>query len=303
MSRENNNRVVLVTGVNGFTGRHVAAALNTAGYRVAGLGQSGTSAGEYRVCDLRDRGGLERIVKEVRPDFVIHLAAVSFVAHGNIDLIYQTNVVGTRNLLSALDACGHRPKSVVLASSAQVYGATERDPLDESTPFCPANDYATSKVAMEYMAYQWMKRLPICITRPFNYSGRGQAEHFLLPKIVKHFKEGRRRIELGNLDVSRDFMDVRAVSDAYVRLLESNAAGETFNICSGKATPLQVILQTMSRIAGYDIEVRTNPAFVRSNEIKRLRGSNKKIKNLIGDLDDKPLEETLRWMFASQTRA
>jgi nucleoside-diphosphate-sugar epimerase len=152
---------------------------------------------------------------------------------------------------------------------------------------------------MEYLARLWLDRLPIVIARPFNYTGAGQSLDFLLPKIVSHFQAGAKVIELGNTDVARDFSDVRNVATAYRRLLEVSPAGEVFNICSGVAYRLDEVLKMMARIAGYEIEVRVNPAFVRANEIKQLLGSPGKLERTIGPLPVIPLEETLRWMYAA----
>ena len=128
-----------------------------------------------------------------------------------------------------------------------------------------------------------MDRLPIVITRPFNYTGVGQAPQFLLPKIVGHFRRGEKVIELGNIDVERDFSDVRFLTQAYCRLLENAPAGEVFNVCSGAVFSLKEVLAMIAEIAGYEIEVRVNPAFVRNNEVKRLEGSNRKLLAAVGE--------------------
>lgn len=291
-------RSALITGLRGFTGRYLATELESAGYRVCGTVTDGadTGPGEYAV-DLRDAAALRAVLSEIQPDVVVHLAAISFVAHGDAEAIYQTNLVGTRNLLEALSACDTTPESVLLASSANVYGTASDDPITESTLPCPANDYAVSKLAMEHMARLWTRKLPIFIARPFNYTGPGQSLNFLLPKIVDHFCRGATEIELGNLDVARDFSDVRTVVSAYRKLIALCPAGETFNVCSGEATSLSQVLDLMQSIAGYRIHVRTNPAFVRKNEVSRLRGSNEKLVDAIGELDSFPLEKTLRWMY------
>ncbi len=291
-------RRALITGINGFTGRYLVPELQSAGYRVFGTGHPDVIAGsDIYTIDLCDRDGLRRVVAEVCPEVVAHLAAISFVGHGDAEAIYRVNIVGTRNLLEALAGLATSPRALLLASSANVYGNASVEVIDESVPPSPTNDYAVSKLAMEYLARLWADRLPIVITRPFNYTGVGQTQNFLLPKIVSHFREGAREIELGNTDVARDFSDVRSVAAIYRRLLEMAPRGETLNVCSGSAYSLADILRIMAELAGYVIEVRVNPAFVRTNEVKRLLGSNDKLQRLLGSTPAIPLEETLRWMY------
>lgn len=289
----------LITGLEGFTGRYVADELRRSGYEIFGTRHSGADEGEagcFRV-DICDLAALRRVVEEVEPEVVVHLAAISFVAHGEADAIYRANVVGTRNLLEALAGLSRAPRAVLLASSANVYGNAPVELIDESVSFAPANDYAVSKLAMEYMARLWMHRLPIVIARPFNYTGVGQASHFLIPKIVSHFQRRASVIELGNLDVERDFSDVRVVAQAYVRLLEVVPAGQVVNVGSGQVVSLREVLDMMSVISGHEIEVRVNPEFVRANEVKRLQGDVSRLKELVGGYQPIPLMETLEWMF------
>lgn len=290
---------VLVTGHKGFTGRYVADALRAAGHEVVGLVEQPADL-ESASVNLLDRAAVAHAVAEAKPDAVIHLAAIAFVAHGDADEMYRTNVVGTRHLMEALAALSTTPGAVLLASSANVYGNSDVELLSESVEPSPANDYAVSKLAMEYMAKLWSERLPVVLARPFNYTGVGQAENFLLPKIVSHFQRGERVIELGNIDVARDFQDVRFVADAYVRLLSADAAGQTVNLCSGTSVSLMQVIGMMQEVAGYEIEVRVNPAFVRGNEVARLTGDNRRLRSLIGPLDIIPLRTTLEWMFASR---
>ncbi|WP_202905309.1 NAD-dependent epimerase/dehydratase family protein [Luteimonas abyssi] len=300
---------VLVTGASGFTGRYVTAELKAHGCRVIGVGGQSPPApdaetpDEFNVVDLRDQAAVDRMVGEVAADHVVHLAAVAFVGHGNVDDFYRVNLLGTRNLLQALAAAGHRPERVLLASSANVYGNLSSGALDESMPPAPANDYAVSKLAMEHMAHLWSDRLPLTITRPFNYTGVGQAENFLVPKIVAHFARRAPQIELGNLEVSRDFGDVRAVALAYRQLLQSaDAAGKTVNVCTGIGHSLGDILAMCSALSGHSLEVRVNPAFVRANEVRELLGDNRLLRRLVCDWDVPPLEETLRWMLTAAER-
>jgi nucleoside-diphosphate-sugar epimerase len=298
--REGEGKRALITGLRGFTGYYMARELGAAGYQVYGTVLPGQETGpDMFAVDLLDRASVAAAVEQVRPDVVVHLAGIAFVAHDDAEQMYRVNVAGTRNLLEALAAGQHKPSCVLLASSANIYGNAQVAVIDESVAPSPANDYAVSKLAMEYMARLWMDRLPIVIARPFNYTGVGQSENFLLPKIVSHFRKGAPRIELGNLAIARDFSDVRMVARSYRRLLAAAPAGVAFNVCSGQAHSLHSLIDTMSDIAGYRIEVHVNPAFVRGNEVLTLTGSNAKLAGVIGDIAPPPLVETLRWMYTA----
>jgi len=296
-AREGEGRRALITGLRGFTGHYMERELLDAGYRVFGTAMPGDAAGpDIFPVDLCDRAAVAAMVEQVQPDVVVHLAGIAFVGHGDAEQIYRVNVAGTRNLLEALAAVRYRPSAVLLASSANIYGNASVPFIDENVAPAPANDYAVSKLAMEYMARLWMDRLPIVIARPFNYTGRGQGENFLLPKIVAHFRRKAPQIELGNLAIARDFSDVRMVAYSYRRLLAAAPAGEAFNICSGRSHSLSGVLDMMAEIAGYRIEVRVNPAFVRANDVLTLTGDNTKLASVIGPIPTRPLSETLRWM-------
>jgi len=296
------SKTVLVTGADGFTGGYVTRDLAARGYRIIGLTRRPMETDAFSHCaglysaDLLDQAALEAIIGETRPDAVMHLAAISFVAHGDADAIYATNLNGTRHLLEALKRT-HRPQSVLLASSANVYGNATPGAISEDAVLAPANDYAVSKLAMEYMAGLYHDALPLILTRPFNYTGVGQGENFLLPKIVSHIRRRAESIELGNLDVARDFSDVRMVAEAYRRLTENpDAIGQTINICSGVAHTLNEVIRMACDIAGHEIEVRVNPAFVRANEVRVLQGNRRRLDALAPDLLAYDLTDTLRWM-------
>lgn len=287
----------LITGSKGFTGRYLVKELQAHGWEVWGMGSEPHEADpRYHCVDLLDGPALEAAVGAVQPEVVVHLAAIAFVGQGDADAFYRVNLLGTRNLLSALASACQQIRCVLLASSANIYGNTTEGMLDETTALNPANDYAVSKLAMEYMARLWMDKLPIVIARPFNYTGVGQSPDFLLPKIVEHFRRRAEVIELGNLDVWRDFSDVRAVAHAYRRLLEVRPVGATVNVCSGQTHSLREVLSMAQRISGHSLQVRINPAFVRANEVKTLCGNPERLRGLIGEWRGPALEETLRWM-------
>lgn len=289
---------MLVTGLSGFTGRYLRERLEADGLTVLEPSRAGDAP-----FDLTRKDTLRRAVEQLQPDYVIHLAAISFVAHDDATAFYAVNTVGTCNLLEALAETAPRVRKVIVASSANVYGITRADPIDEATPPAPVNHYACSKLAMEHMARTWFDRLPIVLTRPFNYTGAGQGRQFVVPKIVSHFAAGKAEIELGNLDVVRDFSDVRMVSDAYRRLLDAPIVSQVVNICSGQGRSLQWIIDQTSRIAGRSIRVRVNPAFLRAADVPRLIGSNARLRATIGEPTHTDFADTLASMYAYEVRA
>lgn len=288
---------VLITGIAGFTGKHLSRHLSQLGYCVYGTTIDKAGEKNHLQCDLCNPMAIVAVVEEVQPDYVIHLAGISFVAERDISMIYDLNVIGTCNLLDALSFLEHKPAKVILASSATIYGDQGCEVLDETMCPHPVNHYGCSKLVMEQMASTYTSRLPVIITRPFNYTGCGQEPHFLIPKIVSHYQEGKKQIELGNLHVEREFNDIRDICSMYAALLESDADGELVNLCTGRGIALLSVIEMMNEIAGYEIEVIVNPAFVRPNEIKRLVGSSTKLQTLIGQMPVRPFRETLQMMY------
>jgi nucleoside-diphosphate-sugar epimerase len=251
-------------------------------------------AHERLVANLLDRAALVQALAAAEPDYIVHLAAVAFVAHGDIAELYRTNLLGTVELLQASAGLGGLEK-ILLASSANIYGNGAELPITEAAPVRAANHYGVSKAAMKQAAALF-RELPLVTVRPFNYSGRGQSERFLLPKLAAAYRARQPRIELGNLDVARDFSDVRDVVEAYLRLLETQTAAPVYNICSGSATALGAVVELLNELAGYTIEVAVNPAFVRADEIKVLCGSPARLDAAIGSWRRYTLRETLAWM-------
>lgn len=278
---------ILITGLTGFTGLYLKQELEQHGHQVVGL-----------AADLTNWGAVEAEVCELQPDAVIHLAAISFVPAGESLDVYAVNTLGAQGLLEAFTRLACPPKKIILASSANVYGMREGI-VDETMCPQPINHYGCSKLAMEHIAATYHEKLPIIISRPFNYTGIGQPDNFLIPKIVKHFVEKRPVIELGNIDVERDFSDVRWIAGGYRALLESGVPGECYNLCSGQVWSIETILRTLERITGHHLEVKVNPAFVRSNDIKHQGGNAEKLLALRTMPKAPDFSQTLQWMSQS----
>lgn len=278
---------LLVTGATGFTGRHFVEAAQSENYEVIRLS-----------ANLMDSDDLRAQIDYIAPDYVVHLAAISFVGHQVASDFYAVNVIGTLNLLDALSQLKKIPQRILLASSANVYGNCVQSPITEMQPPAPVNHYATSKIAMEYMAKTYQDRLPVFFVRPFNYTGPGQAQNFIIPKLVTHYASHADNIALGNIDVEREFNDVRFVCAAYLQLLQKAESGEVYNICSNQPVTLSAVMALLHELTGHTPQIQINPAFVRSNEIQCLCGSPEKLKRTIGNLTLPTLRETLQWMLS-----
>lgn len=279
---------VLVTGHDGFTGEPLCKELQNKGHDLLFLSQN---------LDIRNMEDVQQFINKHSFDAVIHLAAISFVPDAKNAQVYDINTMGTEHLLQAIrnKNCSNI-RNIILASTAQVYGPKEGI-LKEDDPLAPNNHYALSKYAMEQVAKNFMDDLPITLVRPFNYTGATQDKKFFIPKIVHAFATKQKSLEVGNLEVMRDFSDVRWVSSVYASLIEqADIAGKSFNIASGKAIKLTDVIQMMSDISQHQCEIRVNPDFVRANEVQIQYGD---ITELTRYISPSPysFNDTLHWMY------
>jgi nucleoside-diphosphate-sugar epimerase len=288
---------VLITGANGFTGLHLIENLNKNGWEVLGTGRNiKVKSKNLYEADLTKLDEIIDLINHIKPTHIIHLAGLSFAAHPRPLELFQVNVFGTENLLKAVKSTGIQIEKIIIASSANIYGNNKEVTLDENTTPKPVNFYASSKLAMEHMAANWFDSLPIIITRPFNYTGPKQDVKFLIPKIISHFVSRSKTLTLGNINVSRDFSDVRTICDSYRLLCTVKQTGITVNLCNNTLTSLKEIISITEKITGHKLKIKVNPDFIRPNEIKKLQGCNKRLTELIGDINRPAIEETIDWM-------
>lgn len=274
---------ILITGAQGFTGRYLAALLKQAGHEVVAL-----------QADIRDLDVLVDEVKTINPTHIVHLAGISFTLDGKDINIYKVHLIGSENLLKACMEIKPRLEKLILVSTSHVYGfGNGSEPLAESFPATPRTHYAISKYGMECIAENYRDVLPIIISRPFNYTGAGQAGRFLIPKLVDHFKERRPEITLGNIDVARDFSDVRWVAQAYRALLQSDFEG-IVNLCSGRAISIRYILEYLRKRTGHEIELKQTTDLIRRECMVQV-GNRQKLDDLVS-IAPYPFETTLDWM-------
>ncbi len=275
---------VAVTGLDGFTGRYLDQILRERGHQVL-----------PSVADVTDAQAIKAEMQQLRPDACIHLAAIAFTASKNVESYYHVNQIGTFNLLEGLSLAGN-VKKVLLPSTAHVYGSTAAGIVGEDAPLDPPSHYALSKMAMELGTRFWSDQLEIIVTRPFNYTGIGQEERYLIPKIVSHFKRRDRVIELGNIDVRRDFGDVRSVASAYAGLIEANVRDSTINIASGSIHSVRELIDICSELTAHNIDIQVNPQFIRAGDVDILGGNISQLRSTLPDWKPIDIADTLRWM-------
>ena len=260
---------LLLTGANGFVGRYVRAALPCIPLP-DGL-------------DLRDRAALTAAVAAIQPDTVLHLAAQSFVpaSFENPRETFDINFYGTLNLLEALQAAGFKGR-MLFVGSGDIYGqvAEAALPVREDHPLHPRNPYAVSKVAAEALCYQWSQTsgFAIIMVRPFKHIGPGQSPRFAIADFAKQVMEirlGRRApvLQVGDIDVTRDFTDVRDVVRAYGLLLEQGRNGAVYNVCSGREYDIRDLLRRLMVLAGVDARMEQDQARLRPAEQRRMVAS------------------------------
>jgi GDP-4-dehydro-6-deoxy-D-mannose reductase len=282
----------IVTGDQGFVGQHFCSS------------HGGVPLADRNgAIDLRDAARVRSAVAALAPEAVLHLAAQSSVAESFQDptTTMAVNLLGTLNLLEALKAIQFQGVFVYV-SSAEVYGVVaDADlPTKETQPLRPRSPYAVSKVASEALCYQWSQteKVRIIIARPFNLIGPGQDKRFAIADFARQIIEIRRGerppfLVTGNLDVTRDFTDVRDAIRAYCRLLENGQNGEVYNICSGKERSLRALVEEMLRIARVEAELRTDTIRLRPVEQGRMVGDNTKLREQLGCLPEILLDSTL----------
>jgi len=261
---------VLVTGANGFVGRHLVRDLTAAGHEVWQLDRtfSENITSRHIVADLLD-GDLEHIVASVNPQGCIHLAGIAFVPVGWQDpaKVLAVNLIGTVRLLEAFRSKAPDAR-LLIVSSSEVYGRRNRGaPLTEDAPLAPENPYAVSKEGADMSARLYARRYAMAVmcARPDNHCGPGQSRNFVVASFAAQFAaiaagNAPAVIRVGNLQSERDFSDVRDVARAYRLILEKGRPGSAYNIASGQRTKIAAIVEKLSRISGVSPRIEVDPA-------------------------------------------
>lgn len=289
---------IVITGINGFAGKILRDNLIKHGAEVYGIDLQGGLENVFSA-DIADLESINNIFKKIAPDFIFHLAAVSRVDSKTPLNIFKINVDGTLNVLIAAAAQDKMPRFLYVSSS-QVYGNADisLQPIRENFPVSPVNLYGASKAAAENIvrAFRMEFGLPSVIVRPFNHTGRGQQDHFIIPKLVSAFKGRKKEISIGDINVRRDYLDVRDVVDAYVIIMDNFTDGETFNISSGRSILISDIIQKLKALTGHEPALIPEKGLLRKNEISYSEGDSSRIRRMLNWKPRYSLEDTLSWM-------
>lgn len=282
---------VLITGIEGFVGSHLAKYLDSHKYKIAGIHFANpiVKIGKLFQCDIRDYASVLRIMRKIQPDAIFHLAAQSSVAQSekSIKDTFSINVVGTLNILEAVNELNLKPR-IIYVSSCEIYGKNNKK-LTEQSEIKPISFYAISKLCAEQVCqfYNRAYNLDIVILRPFSHTGSGQAEHFIFPRIARQIAEieaGLREpmLDIGNVRARRDYTDVQDIVKAYELALRKCRSGEVYNITSQKTYSIGQGVNYLIKLSQTKIGVAIDKKLVRKNDIPLLTGCARKFMRQTG---------------------
>jgi GDP-4-dehydro-6-deoxy-D-mannose reductase len=299
----------LVFGAHGFVARHTIERLaRLPGVRVfasdiQGSPPAGLPVSGYRAADIARASQAAEILQDCRPDWVLNLAGV---ASGNAERVYQSNLMGAVNVMQAvLDQ--QRDIRVLLIGSAAEYGRVEEDalPIREDQPCSPIGHYGVSKHAMTLAAQSYVELhgMKIVIARPFNIIGAGVSPSLLVGAILQRAKAaleaGEPSIKVGNLETARDFIAVEDAAEAFTLMVQGDAWGEVFNVCTGRPTPIREVVEYALTLAPRPLHLEVDPGLFRASDVKCVYGSGEKARRTFGFVPKILVEEAVRsaWEF------
>ena len=298
----------LISGISGFVGKYLADFLTKKNYEVSGFDRKGSIIPKVNISkiDILDKEAVKNFIKEIKPDYIIHLAAQSSVKKSwdNPEETITINVEGTRNLLEGVIAAGIVPQcKILIVTSAEIYGVPKEVPIKESHPLSPSSPYGESRLKQEELIEDYRKKgIHITVSRSFPHTGPGQSDQFVCSSFSRQIAEinlGKQEpiIKVGNLEAIRDFTDVRDIIEAYHLILTKELKG-TYNICSGKGIKIDDMLQTLIKLSDKQIEIEQDPSRDRPSDIPILIGDNSKFCEETGWKPNIPFEQTLGDLFA-----
>lgn len=284
--------VVLVTGAGGFAGGHLiellAGSADLVGWSRTQPPPEIATLAKWQRVDLLDREQVTDTIAMLRPDSIFHCAGLPHVAESWADTAapLATNVLGTHRLIEAVERVGSRCR-IVVTGSAQVY-APSNEPIAEDDLIAPSSPYALSKLAQEQLALRSNSdTVAIIVTRPFNHTGPRQKPAFLAPSVARQIVMIERGLlapvlKVGNLDPSRDIMDVRDAVRAYAALMKTGTPGTIYNVASGVARPVRSIVEALVSRARVPVRIEQDPSRIRPSDVPVLAGNPRRLQQATG---------------------
>ena len=258
-------------------------------------------------CDVNDVYSIENVLSKIQPDIIFHFASYVSVYSSFINPLptFQTNIIGTANLLEAIKKVVPETK-ILIPGSAEEYGRVSQHkmPIKEDHPLNPVNPYAISKRVQEELGlyYHKVHNLNVFFTRTFHYTGPGQPLGFVCSDFAKQVvdvENGKTRtIRVGNLEAKRDVTDIRDVVNAYWRIINKGKIGEVYNVCRGASIAIQEILDKLNKLSGKDILIEVDERKLRPSDIPDFVGDNTKLKDIGWSVKytiDDSLKDLLEW--------
>ena len=308
----NQGKKALITGITGFAGSHLAELMLIEGVEVYGI-QRWRSKTEniehikdkiqFEEADLLDAHSLYTVIDKIKPDYIFHLAAQSFVqsSWASPTQTLEVNIIGTAHLFEAARKTG-LPVTIQIACSSEEYGKVLPDevPIKETNPLRPLSPYAVSKLAMDYLGYQYFESygMRIIRTRGFNHTGPRRGDVFAESSFAKQIAEiekGKHEpvVSVGNLEAQRDYTDVRDMVRAYYLAVQKCESGEVYNIATGKAWRIRTVLDLLLSMAKVKVQVKPDPSRMRPSDVEILIGDNSKFVACTGWKPEIAFEKTM----------
>ncbi len=301
----------LITGIAGFVGSHMAELLLKEGYEVWGMSRPRTKMDHIESiksqlhledADLLDSHSLYTTLNKIKPDYIFHLAAQSFVptSWGSPAVTLEVNIVGSANIFEAVRQVGIDPV-IQIACSSEEYGMVYENevPIKETNPLRPLSPYAVSKLAMDYLGYQYFEsyKMKIIRTRGFNHTGPRRGDTFAESTFAKQIaliEKGKQEpvIYVGNLEAQRDYTDVRDMVRAYLLAVQKCDPGEVYNIATGHAIKIADVLNMMLAMSTVKVEIKQDPSRMRPSDVPILIGDTAKFQEKTGWKAEIPFEKT-----------
>jgi len=301
----------LITGIAGFVGSHLAELLLKNGYEVYGLSRARSNMDHIESiksklhledADLLDSHSLYTTINKIKPDYIFHLAAQSFVptSWGSPAVTLEVNIIGSANLFEAVRQVGINP-AIQIACSSEEYGMVYENevPIQESNPLRPLSPYAVSKLGMDFLGYQYYEsyKMHIIRTRGFNHTGPRRGDTFAESTFAKQIaliekKKQEPVIYVGNLEAQRDYTDVRDMVRAYLLSVEKCDPGDVYNIATGKAIRIKDVLSMFLSMSKVQVEVKQDPSRMRPSDVPILIGDSTKFRDKTGWKPEIPFTKT-----------